>query len=204
MSCLNVRARSFGLSVRIYQTLLIVYPPDFRREFGPEMVQVFRAACRHPAKHSFHGLVRFWFHTLVDLVASASAERLSDLRKLNGSHRPYVYLGALLLSLATGYLHLRADADALSIALLLGGACIFGFACPAGAWRLALIVGLGIPAALLVGHGGVAPPFTHRDADLPLPASLIPALIGAYTGAFIHRLLPRLMISSRFGGQQPW
>ncbi|HEX6506722.1 MAG TPA: hypothetical protein VF221_03730 [Chloroflexota bacterium] len=202
MSRWNVREWTIGLSAHIYGTLLVLYPSSFRRRYGREMVQVFRVACLQAAAHGSRGLVRFWFQAFADLAASGFAERLSDRRSQNGPHRPYVYVGALIVSLVAGYVHLRADADALSIALVLGGAYVFGLACPKGAWRLALIVGLGIPAALLVAHGVAAVPVAHRDADLPLPAPLLPAFIGAYTGAFMHRLLPRLVISSGSGRWQ--
>ena len=202
MSVSNVRERSVDLSARIYTLLLIAYPPTFRREFGRQMVQVFRAACRHSVQESPRGMMRFWLHALTDLVASASAERLSDRRARSGSSSPYLYMAALILSLSTGYLHLRADADALSVGLLLGGACIFGLVHPKGALRFALILGLGIPAALLVAHGGAAPSIPHRDADLPLPAAFIPALLGAYTGVIAHRIFSRLAGSLKFGRQE--
>jgi hypothetical protein len=182
MSHRNVREWSIRLSAGIYQALLVVYPLTFRRQFGPEMVQVFRVACRHSVSRGGRSLVWFWMQALADLVASGSAERVSEMRRRSGQHRPYLYVGALILSLVTGYVHLRADADALSVVLLLGGAFGFGLACPVAAWRWALILGMGIPAALLVGHGLVAPSVPHRDTDLPVLAPLVAALLGAYTG----------------------
>ena len=199
MSVSNPHERSINFVVRLYGILLIAYPATFRHEFSGQMVQVFRAACRHSLRQGSRGLVRFWLHTLADLITSASAERLSDRRARNGPGIPYLYMAALILSLVTGYLHLRADADVLSVALLLGGACLFGVAHPQGAFRFALILGVGIPAALFVAHGGVAPPVPHRDADLPLPAAFMPALIGAYTGVIAHRLFPRVASSLKLG-----
>ncbi len=202
MSVSNSLERSINLSARLYGILLIAYPPTFRREFGGQMVQVFRAACRHSLREGSRGLMRFWLQALADLITSAAAERFSDWRARSGQCRPHLYMGALILSLVTGYLHLRADADVLSVALLLGGACLFSLAHPKGALRFALLLGLGIPAALIVAHGGVASPGPHRDADLPLPAAFMPALIGAYTGVFAHRLFPRLVNSLRLGRQE--
>jgi hypothetical protein len=199
MSRSNMRERSLQLSACIYQMLLIIYPSTFRRQFGHEMVQVFRVACRHSVSCGGRSLVQFWVRAFSDLAASGSAERLDEIRRRTGPHRPYAYAGALMLSLVTGYLHLRADADALSIVLLLGGAFGFGLAFPAAAWRWALILGLGIPTALLVAHGVAVPSVPHRDADLPVLAPVLPALLGAYTGA----LLPRLILSSRSSRQQP-
>lgn len=200
MSRRDAREWLIELLTRIYGTLLIVYPSTFRHQYGQEMIQVFRAACHHPAAHGSRGPVRFWFRAVADLAASARAERLADSRRRRGPHRPYLYAGALMVSLVAGYVHLHSDADGLSIALVLGGAGGFSLVCPKGAWRFALIVGLGIPAALLVAHGVTAPTAAHADADLPLPAPLLPALIGAYLGALMHRVFPRPIISSRSGG----
>jgi hypothetical protein len=203
MSRWNARELSVQLSARLYQMLLFVYPAAFRQQFGSEMVQVFRVACRHSVARGSRSLVHFWVEALADLVASGSAERLAEMRPRSGQHRPYLYVGALILSLVTGYVHLCADADALAIVLLLGGAFGFGLACPVAAWRWALILGMGIPAALLVGHGLEVRAVPHRDTDLPVLAPLVPALLGVYTGAFMHRVFPRLATSSRFSRQQP-
>lgn len=199
MSVSNPHERSINLAARLYGILLVAYPASFRREFSGQMVQVFRVACRHSVREGRRGLLHFWLHALVDLITSASAERLSDRRARNGPGIPYLYMAALILSLVTGYLHLRADADVLSVALLLGGGSFFGLVHPKGALRFALILGLGIPAALFVAHGGVASPVPHRDADLPLPAALIPAMLGAYTGVVAQRIFPRLASSLRLG-----
>jgi len=199
MSRWNAGERSLQVSACIYRMLLIIYPTAFRRQFGREMVQVFRVAGRHSLACGSRSLLQFWVRAFSDLAASGSAERLDEVRRRTGPHRPYAYAGALTLSLLTGYVHLHADADALSIVLLLGGAFGFGLVFPAAAWRWALILGLGIPAALLVAHGVAIPSVPHRDADLPIPAPLVPALLGAYTGA----LFPRLALPSRFSRQQP-
>lgn len=204
MSGSDRRERSINLFARLYGIMLIAYPPTFRREFSGQMVQVFRAACRHSLQEGSRGLTRFWIHALADLITSASAERFSERRARSGPGAPHLYMAALILSIATGYLHLRADADVWSVALLLGGGCLFGLAHPKGVLRFALILGLGIPAALFVAHGGVASSVPHRDADLPVPASFMPALIGAYTGVFAHRLFPRLASSLRLGRQEQY
>jgi hypothetical protein len=77
MSVSTRRKRSIDLAACIYGTLLIAYPSTFRREFGAQMVQVFRTACRNSLQAGSWGLVRFWIHALVDLGASASAEQLA-------------------------------------------------------------------------------------------------------------------------------
>jgi len=178
---------------RIYGRLLIAYPLSFRREYGRQMVQVFHTACRHAVQQaSARQVVQLWLRTLGDLVYSAGAERIMELRQHGDPLQRYLYLGAVLISGFTGYIHLRTDADRLVILLLVAGCFACGIARPAGAWRCALIVGLGIPLAMLVGHGVPAGSLSRRDVDLPLPAPLIPALLGAYSGALVRRLAPQL------------
>lgn len=55
---------------RIYQALLRLYPPCFRREYGVEMVETFGEAFRDQG-----GSCRFWLAIVVDLARSASRER---------------------------------------------------------------------------------------------------------------------------------
>ena len=181
------------VSPRLYETLLIAYPPSFRREYGRQMVQVFHTACRHAAQRAgARRVAQLWLRTLGDLVYSAGAERIMVLRAYDDPLQRYLYLGAVLISGFTGYIHLRTDADRLVILLLVAGCFACGIARPAGAWRWALIVGLGIPLAMLVGHGVPAGSLSRRDVDLPLPAPLIPALLGAYSGALVRHLAPQL------------
>ncbi len=182
------------VSPRIYRRLLIAYPPSFRREYGRQMIQVFHTACCHAVRQtSAREVVHLWLRTLGDLVYSAGAERIVVLRAHDDRMQRYFYLGAVLLSGFTGYIHLWVDADRLVILLLVSGCFIFGTVRPTGAWRWALIVGLGIPVAMVIGHGMPASSLSRRDVDLPLPAPLIPALLGAYSGALARRLAPQLM-----------
>ncbi len=201
MSVSNPRERSLYLAARLYGTLLIAYLATLRSEFSGQLVQVSRDASRHSQPEGRRGLLRIWLYTLVDLITPVSAERRSDRHAWNGLGTPYFCMAALILSLVTGYLHLRAGVDVLSVAILLGGGCLFGLAHPKGALRFTLKLGLGIPAALFVGHSEVASPVPRRDADLPLPAAFIPAMLGGYTGVFAHRMFPRLARSLRFGRQ---
>ncbi|MDQ2744531.1 MAG: hypothetical protein M3Z66_19870 [Chloroflexota bacterium] len=181
------------VSPRLYETLLIAYPLSFRREYGRQMVQVFHTACRHAARQAgARRVAQLWLRTLGDLVYSAGAERIMVLRTYDDPLQRYLYLGAVLISGFTGYIHLRADADRLVILLLVAGCFVCGAARPTGAWRWALIVGLGIPLAMLIGHGVPADSLPRRDVDLPLPAPLIPALLGAYSGALVRHLAPQL------------
>jgi len=60
-----------GVNARMYGVLLWLYPPAFRREFGPEMRRDFDEACRDRwAAAGWRGLPGLWVSTGVDLMAS--------------------------------------------------------------------------------------------------------------------------------------
>ena len=62
-------------SERVYEALLVAYPREFRREYGPHMAQAFRDLCREERQDGAYGLLRLWARTLLDLTATAFAER---------------------------------------------------------------------------------------------------------------------------------
>jgi hypothetical protein len=56
--------------------LLLAYPKEFRDAYGAQMLQVFRDQCRAERRRSGAlGLVGLWVRTLLDLGATAIAER---------------------------------------------------------------------------------------------------------------------------------
>jgi hypothetical protein len=66
-------------SERLYRALLAAYPKEFRRAYGREMVQVFRCMCREQVvSGGSGGLARLWVRTLLDLLATALAERAKE------------------------------------------------------------------------------------------------------------------------------
>jgi hypothetical protein len=68
--------RVVSSSERLYRALLAAYPKQFRRAYGREMVQVFRCMCREQVvSGESGGLARLWVRTLLDLLATALAER---------------------------------------------------------------------------------------------------------------------------------
>ena len=68
--------RAVSGSERLYRALLAAYPKEFRRAHGREMAQVFRCMCREEVVSSgSRGLARLWVRTLLDLLATAFAER---------------------------------------------------------------------------------------------------------------------------------
>jgi len=73
-----------AVSQRIYRLLLRCYPQEFRREYGPHMVQLFRDCCRSAAvRDGRAGLCRLWLRVLLDLIRTAPEEHLQKLRKEN-------------------------------------------------------------------------------------------------------------------------
>jgi len=64
-----------ALCVRLYTLLLVAYPADFRRAYGPHMAQTFRAYCQEMyGRRGARGLIAVWMVALGDLVASAPGE----------------------------------------------------------------------------------------------------------------------------------
>lgn len=63
------------IGARVYEAVVHVYPPAFRREFGVEMVHDFREASQETwDSNRWHGLVPFWLSIAVDLVMTVSLE----------------------------------------------------------------------------------------------------------------------------------
>lgn len=71
-----------ALSEYVYRLLLRLYPSEFRREYGPHMVQLFRDCARAAAaRDGWSGHWQLWLRTLLDLIRTAPNEHLEKLRK---------------------------------------------------------------------------------------------------------------------------
>jgi hypothetical protein len=69
-------------SQKFFRLILLAYPREFRREFGPDMAQVFRDCYRAEEKNGGpFGVWRLWLHTLLDLIRTAPKEHLEKLGK---------------------------------------------------------------------------------------------------------------------------
>jgi len=69
-------------SDRIYDVLLALYPPAYRREYGWMMKQAFQDMSRDAYRNQgWLGLAKVWLIVSGDLATSAWCERVSDLRK---------------------------------------------------------------------------------------------------------------------------
>ncbi|HKS28202.1 MAG TPA: hypothetical protein VJS44_10300 [Pyrinomonadaceae bacterium] len=76
----NLSKSSQSLSELFYALLLAAYPQEFRREYGREMLQVFRDCCRAETERSGRlGAMRVWARTALDLARTAPVERLHTL-----------------------------------------------------------------------------------------------------------------------------
>jgi len=71
-----MRKSHINTASRLYDWLLRAYPPEFRREFGHEMVQVFRDCYRSEERN--RSLPGFWCRTLLDLFTTAAKERADN------------------------------------------------------------------------------------------------------------------------------
>jgi hypothetical protein len=65
-----------SLLEKIYRLLLFLYPPEYRRQYGDSMMQVFRDVCRDRYyQRGISGIVLWWFATVLDLALTAIEER---------------------------------------------------------------------------------------------------------------------------------
>lgn len=83
-----------GRASRVYKVMLLAYPKEFRKEYGPHMAQVFGDLCREEYTRSgVVGLVGLWVRSILDLAATAFTERSRTMR------RGLSYLGGRILTL---------------------------------------------------------------------------------------------------------
>lgn len=152
--------RFTNLSLRVYRTVLVLYPAQFRREYGPLMVAFFEEACAEcVASGRPLSLLRLWWRTLTDLGVSVLAVRLG--RNWRNMMTWQFWLLWILASVA-GWMAagLLTYPMLTSVTILIGGALVTSlhtlllqrFAAPANWWRYALPLNLGswlIPLSLL-------------------------------------------------------
>src|SRR5439155_5215851 len=80
----NPRSRpTTGGHVTVYRALLLAYPPRFRHEYEPLLLQAFRDRLRDArATSRGAGIALFWGGILRDLVRSATRERIDAVTGL--------------------------------------------------------------------------------------------------------------------------
>jgi putative ABC transport system permease protein len=89
------------LSERLYRMMLRAYPADFRDEYGPEMVRLFRN------RSTAEPLLALWLHTLLDWAVTVPSRHLDVLRQdlrygFRVLFRAPGFTAAAVLSLALG------------------------------------------------------------------------------------------------------
>jgi hypothetical protein len=70
-------SRSTDFSVRLYRSLVGIYPANFRREYGEPMVQAFRDSARRAAQEGGElALLELWGRILVDTMKTVVEEHI--------------------------------------------------------------------------------------------------------------------------------
>lgn len=148
------------LSLRLYRTLLVLYPVQFRREYGPLMAAFFEEACEEClASGRLLPLLRLWWRTLIDLGVSTLTVRLDGNRRNVMPWRSWLLwiLASVAGWMAAG---LFTYPMLTSVTILIGGVLVTAlhtlllqrFTASANWWRYALPLNVGswlIPLCLL-------------------------------------------------------
>jgi len=170
---------------RVYRLLLLAYPPDFRAEYGPEMVLLFRDQCRD-------GDVRtlgFWVTVVCDVARSAPALRIEAWRGRASENTQTVEVIMKIAGMLT---------------VLLAG---FGIVGAVGEWAAGtkgamgggyvLAVVLGVFASVLLLGAGVAILLGARWGRQPARLALFASLVSAVAARL---LFPWMSIFSQLVG----
>lgn len=103
----TIQTRWIAFSARIYRALLILYPADYRREYGSLMVQFFRDVSRDKyQRQGFLGVIRWWCKTLFDLALTVIEQRRKV--KFTMSKSTFMQMTGLLLVIGGGFTALAA------------------------------------------------------------------------------------------------
>jgi hypothetical protein len=169
---------------KVYALLLLAYPAEFRRRFGQEMRQVFRARTRgRSAGQSFRDSARFWTELLADWLTSATQERISSMTKFGIT----VFIGALAFGLFAAYTDFRNDEVQAPVLVVFVGSFVLGLIQPRSAWRWALLIALSLPLAHWIGPAfGIYPRVPATPNNFATLLALIPAFVGAYSAVAVR------------------
>ena len=150
---------------RIYRLLLRAYPPDFRAEYGREMVLLFGDQCRESDVRT----VGFWAAVIWDIARSAPALRAEAWRMRGRESTRTVEVIMKLAAMLTVLVGVFGVVSAVVEWVAWGTGTI------AGAHGLALVLGVCASALLLAAGAAILRP-TQRGrqaARLALLASLV-------------------------------
>ena len=161
-----------SISGRDYEALLVAYPKEFRRAYGPQMAQVFKDLYREEQRRSgAFGLTRLWVRTLLDLAATALVERSKAMKwKLLMPSALIIGLLIALVDTSPGW-----DDTGITASALLITSGLLGIVHPVRAWQWALAVGLWIPVLNIAFHQGY-----------PAVIALAFTFAGAYAGKLVR------------------
>ena len=179
-----------GLSVALYQTLLLLYPTRFRRAYGAQMAQVFRDSCRDVIQQGGAGdVAHLWLVTLGDLVVTALAEHADQGQEITSMEHRSLSRAAGLAGLSGGALLLLYGAtELLYSAALWSGADAFANllfqprypGLPWLPWALAMSVPLAWVCVIIAIWGLAAHGARRGGAGVFIGATI--ALVGASLG----------------------
>ncbi len=186
-------ARSRRFFECIYRLLLYGYPAEYRRVYGPLMLQAFRDLSRNTAiQNSLLASIAMWLRILADVVKTIPIEHIDALKKTRKPLMSIRSMRTLMLVLGfaaiTGYLDVHATEVIVSLTCILLFSFIAGMLQPKGAWRWAILIGLSIPVSYFITFA-----LGQRAVDAPrypitLVVLVIPALIATYFGVLVNRI----------------
>jgi hypothetical protein len=102
--------KTVRFSIWLYSRLLVAYPQPFRREYGAQMIQVFRDCCREATRTGgAASLLRYWLIAFGDLIVSALAERRRE--ELHMTRTLWIRLGSLAAIVGGGIATIFAGID---------------------------------------------------------------------------------------------
>ena len=81
----------------VFRALLLLYPPDFRSEFGPSILQLLRDQHRDLVHETVWTRTRFYCVAVADLYLSAVRERTTERRTRGDTARYHAWAATLLI-----------------------------------------------------------------------------------------------------------
>lgn len=188
-------------SERVYRVLLLAYPKQYRREYGPQMEQAFRDLRREAlCRGGGIGLARLWVRVGLDLASSAVVERNEDKEI---AMRDRKFRSVVGVALATAFILLIPFLAAPAWGLfdfVIAGALIFGIgltyvlvASKAGNMAYRAAVGVSLAAAFLLfwANGAVG---IIGSEDNPANMMYVGVLAVGFIGAVVARFRPHGMV----------
>jgi hypothetical protein len=101
------QTRWIAFSERVYRVLLLLYPADYRREYGWLMVQLFRDVCRQRYHQQGRiGIALWWCRTVFDLALTVIEQRRKV--RLMISKATFVHFAGFMLVLGGAFSGLAA------------------------------------------------------------------------------------------------